>query len=323
MSSSPFISVIIPSFNRAHVLPATIESILAQTYKDFELIIVDDGSTDNTAEVVSRYGDAVQLIRQENKGITGARNTGLHASKGQWIALQDSDDHWEPEKLEQQVSDIEEHPGLNVYFVETILQRTHLGRDVLFFEHSGFSAHLNEGFTVIERPLYHQVKYGVAWVQCTLVRREAIFDAGLYDESLTIFTDVDMFCRLALLGKWGFNRTPLVRIQRVVGEAAYVSSQRTRTPEKAYRTMARIMRKLQETAEMDERELETVRLKLYGALSGCGNALLAGGDVAGARDCFREALRVHAKPGALAKWLLCGFKATVGTTPRNPVGVEK
>lgn len=300
---APFISVVIPSYNRAAALGPNLRSILAQTFRDFEIIVVDDGSTDNTAEVVAEFGSAVKLIRQENKGICGARNTGLRAARGKWIALQDSDDLWLPGKLEQHVRDLQAHPAVKVFFVDAHLQRTHLGKDeVLSFQQSGFAAHLKGDFTIIDRPLYHQIKYGVAWVQCTLVERALLESIGFYDEKLRIFTDFDLFCRLALRAPWGINPVPLVRIQRLAGDNNYVSSQRTKSPERAYGTMSYIMEKLLADPSLTAQERATVTDRLYSSASGWGNALWAKGEAAEARNCFRRAWKARRKPGALLKY---------------------
>lgn len=101
----PTVSIILPTYNRAHLLSRAIQSVLDQTYQDFELIIVDDGSTDNTEEIVKSFNDErIKYIWQgENKGVSAARNTGIKMAKGKYIAFQDSDDEWMPEKLEKQV----------------------------------------------------------------------------------------------------------------------------------------------------------------------------------------------------------------------------
>jgi len=102
---NPTVSVIIPTYNRAHLIKRAIQSVLNQTYQDFEVIIVDDGSTDNTEKVVKSFNDPrIRYIRHEkNKGAAAARNTGIKAAKGKFIAFQDSDDEWLPEKLEKQM----------------------------------------------------------------------------------------------------------------------------------------------------------------------------------------------------------------------------
>lgn len=110
----PRVSVIIPVFNRADLISEAIDSVLAQTYRDFEIIIVDDGSTDNTLRVLSDYKahNNVRVISQRNQGQAIARNTGIQASKGVLIAFLDSDDLWLPEKLQRQVSLFDSIPNL-------------------------------------------------------------------------------------------------------------------------------------------------------------------------------------------------------------------
>lgn len=103
----PKISVIIPTYNHARYLPETIRSVTGQTYHDFEIIVVDDGSTDNTSRVVSTFGESVRYIRQENRGLAGARNTGIRAARGEFIGLLDADDLWTPEYLERMLPPFE------------------------------------------------------------------------------------------------------------------------------------------------------------------------------------------------------------------------
>src|ERR1041385_3866377 len=99
--NSPKVSVIIPTYNHAEYLPEAIQSVLEQTYPDFELLIVNDGSTDHTGEVVQQFTDPrIHYLEQENRGATAARNTGICASSGELIALLDADDLWHPEKLQ-------------------------------------------------------------------------------------------------------------------------------------------------------------------------------------------------------------------------------
>ncbi|MEN6553319.1 MAG: glycosyltransferase [Methanobacterium sp.] len=105
LDQKPKVSVIIPTYNRAHLIPRAIKSVLNQTYHDIEIIIVDDSSTDNTEEIIKSFKDVnLKYIRHDiNKGASAARNTGIKASKGEYIAFQDSDDEWFPDKLEQQM----------------------------------------------------------------------------------------------------------------------------------------------------------------------------------------------------------------------------
>lgn len=106
LNQKPKVSVIIPTYNRAHLISRAIQSVLDQTYQDFEIIIVDDGSRDKTEQIVKNFNDnRLRFIRHnKNKGASAARNTGIKAAKGEYISFQDSDDEWFPDKLELQIT---------------------------------------------------------------------------------------------------------------------------------------------------------------------------------------------------------------------------
>ncbi len=106
----PRVSVIIPTYNCARFLVRTIDSVLRQTYQDFEVIVVDDGSTDETQELMARFGDPVHYVYQENQGASAARNVAVSRARGEFIAYLDADDLWTPEKLLRQVEYLDAHP---------------------------------------------------------------------------------------------------------------------------------------------------------------------------------------------------------------------
>ena len=107
--SPPLVTVVIPCYNQAHFLGEAIESVLSQSYRNFEVIVVDDGSTDNTSEVASRY-EGVRLVRQENRGLSGARNRGMREAKGEYVVFLDADDRLLPGALEAGLRCFEAHP---------------------------------------------------------------------------------------------------------------------------------------------------------------------------------------------------------------------
>ena len=118
--ANPLVSVIIPTYNREWSLNRAIDSVLAQDYKNFELIVVDDGSTDATPELLSTYGDAIVMIRQENSGVSAARNRGVKEAAGELISFLDSDDYWLPKKLTTQVDFFLSHPEALICQTEEI-----------------------------------------------------------------------------------------------------------------------------------------------------------------------------------------------------------
>ena len=109
---APTVSVIIPAFNAGWCVRKAIDSVLAQDYADSEVIVVNDGSTDDTAAVLASYGSAIRLIDQPNGGMSNARNAGIRAARGEFLAFLDSDDWWLPGKLTQQVELLRRHPEL-------------------------------------------------------------------------------------------------------------------------------------------------------------------------------------------------------------------
>jgi len=110
----PLVSIIIPTYNRGWILQEAIESVRSQTYRNFELIIVDDGSTDNTRDILERYEEELVVIRQSNRGVSAARNKGVACSRGALISFLDSDDLWKPEKLATQTAFFAQNPGIRV-----------------------------------------------------------------------------------------------------------------------------------------------------------------------------------------------------------------
>ncbi|MCH8124942.1 glycosyltransferase [candidate division KSB1 bacterium] len=119
----PSVSVIVPTYNREHFLQECIESVLSQTFKDFELIVVDDGSTDQTEDILKQYEGKLHYKKQEQKGPSSARNTGIQYSAGEWICFLDSDDLWLPGKLAAQMKFFAETRDIKVCYTEEIWYR--------------------------------------------------------------------------------------------------------------------------------------------------------------------------------------------------------
>jgi glycosyltransferase involved in cell wall biosynthesis len=194
------VSVIIPAFNYGRYLPEAIESALNQEHMAREVIVVDDGSTDDSGAVVSRYGAAVTYIRQANAGLSAARNTGIRAARGSYIALLDADDSWSPR------------------FLSTVLA---LWRDrpVLGAVHSGFRC-IDEGSrplpqvcvsTVPDGQMYDRLLDGEFFVPSSVVTRRDCFDrVGLFDERLRGSEDWDMWLRVARQHAFAGIAEPLV-----------------------------------------------------------------------------------------------------------------
>ncbi len=132
MSKEPLVSVMMPTYNNAKYIRQAIESVYAQNYKNIELIVVDDGSTDNTQKIVKEYND-IKYFYIEHKGIPFARNTALENSKGEYIAFCDSDDYWLPDKLSTQIQYFKEHSDCQIVFTkyENIIDNDKIKKDAI------------------------------------------------------------------------------------------------------------------------------------------------------------------------------------------------
>ena len=203
------VSVIIPAYNREHSVQRSVESVLSQTYRPLEVIVVDDGSTDGTAEVLRSFGERISVIRQSNGGPSSARNTGVAHAKGTIIAFLDSDDTWKPNKLERQVRLMEDagpQVPCCVCNAETIASE---GPEVPdSFRIAGVATDLAEGYWL--NPADMIATRFLLFNQVVAIRREAFEKVGGFKENMRILEDHDLAFRLSLLGPWAFISEALV-----------------------------------------------------------------------------------------------------------------
>ncbi|MGA8940373.1 MAG: glycosyltransferase [Acidobacteriaceae bacterium] len=215
----PKVSVIIPTYNCAHYLEQAIESVMNQTYRDLEIIVMDDGSTDNTAQVVRKYETKIRYLHQENCGLPAARNHAIMASSGDLIALLDADDWWEPAKLAEQVPLLREDPELCL---------TYSDLEVVFDDGS-----INPSF-LSTRPLassgyvFDQLLSSSFILPSTvLLRRSSLEQVGMFDESMRSHEDIDLWLRMCQRWKVALVRKPLTH--RRQGSANMTSDGNLRT----------------------------------------------------------------------------------------------
>jgi glycosyltransferase involved in cell wall biosynthesis len=191
------ISVIIPVFNRAGEVCNAIDSALAQTLPPLEVIVVDDGSTDETPDVLARYGDRIRVVRRSNQGVAAARNAGIAIARGDLLAFLDSDDVWLPRKLELQASRIEADPELGL---------VHCGVD---FEGTGINLDGMEG-SVATEILRLERSVIVAHGSGVMVPRRVAEEVGGFDARMRVSEDWDFCYRVATRRRIAFVAEPLV-----------------------------------------------------------------------------------------------------------------
>ena len=207
--SAPLVSVIIPTYNRASTLRRTVDSALAQTYQPLEVIVVDDGSTDATVEVLRSYGDRIHAISQPNGGPSAARNTGAKAANGEWLAFLDSDDVWKPEKIERQIRMVgDQAPGIDCCMANAAIINEDGSPGPTTFDVSGVGTRQSDGYWLNPAALF--ASRFILFNQVALIRREAFVRVGGFNPELRLLEDHDLAFRLALGGPWAFVADPLV-----------------------------------------------------------------------------------------------------------------
>ncbi len=170
----PRVSVIIPAYNTAHYIEATLESVLAQTFPDYEVIVVNDGSPDTPAleRVILNYESRIRYIKQENRGLAGARNTGIRLARGEFLAFLDSDDIWLPDFLAEQLKFFAQTPSLDMACT-----------DCIYFGNTELEGRSWQSLDSIEDPVtFDKVlpTHGGAFASFSLLRRQTVLKVGFF-----------------------------------------------------------------------------------------------------------------------------------------------
>jgi len=209
----PTVSVIIPTFNRAGHVVNAIESVLRQTYSDFEIVVVDDGSTDDTRERVEAHRGRIKYVHQQNRGASAAQNKGVALATGTWVSILGDDDEWLPTKLERQFEALARCPEeCGACFTDCQFVGDHDSQQTAF-ELCGLKKY--GSFGILDNPArYVLARHAGIYVQSLLVRRSLVNELGGFDEAMVVAEDTDLLLRLALRTKFCFVSEPLVKIDR-------------------------------------------------------------------------------------------------------------
>ena len=205
MSDLPLVSVIIPTYNYGHLIDETLHSLYAQTYDHWEAIVVDDGSTDNTAAVVHEHmgkDRRIKFYQQENRKQAVARNLGLHHCSGQYVLFLDADDLIEPRKLEVQVALLEQHPEVDIVYGSVRYFKSKTSADGLGIEWAEVDSRVPAVRSGGREVLYLLIRNNFMPTNAPLARRRVIDEVGPFDELLPPAEDWDYWIRCAILGKY-------------------------------------------------------------------------------------------------------------------------
>lgn len=223
----PTVSVIIPTYNRAEFLRKAIDSVLHQTFPVNQIIVVDDGSTDHTRQVIEIFGSKIEYYYQENQGVSSARNLGLVKSKSKFISFLDSDDFWHEKKIEIQVAALEKCSiavahVCNISWYENGIITPHK------FWKNRFRNYYKHDFLL--RPIKWVMKDSVAVIPSIMFKADILNRVGLFNEKIFIWEDTHFAAKIALSGPWIITTKSFVFIRELSQSEERLSSLRKTDP---------------------------------------------------------------------------------------------
>jgi glycosyltransferase involved in cell wall biosynthesis len=304
------ISVIIPTHNRAALLPQAVASIRAQTYPVSQIVIVDDGSTDGTREVVESLklptGEsqpAIDYLFQQQQGVSVARNAGLAAATGEWIAFLDSDDLWLPEKIAWQTRALAQYSAVSGacstdsrYIHNPLLEKT-------AFEEIQADCRSDIGlFPDFARRITSHIFHGV-YLQALLVRADLLRSLGGFHPQLPVNEDTDLLFRLAQRTAVCYVNLPLVEIDRTPNRAVGLTELRTKESYRLKMAQAMYEKWLGEYQGPDRLIRSRIRRRLHDVHVGWASVHLLAGDKRKSLESLLTALRYAFSRKAVLKWL--------------------
>jgi glycosyltransferase involved in cell wall biosynthesis len=201
MQTSPLVSVVIPTYNAGHFIARCVESVLAQTYRPLEIIVVNDGSTDHTVAALAPYRSRIRYFYQENQGQSTARNRAIAESQGELIAFVDADDMWLPEKIARQVKALARSPRASL-----------IHTDLFFLDNAtGHKVHrADKKAEYVGNCAGRMFMQNKVTISSVLVRKECLARAGMFDGTFRYVDDYEMWLRIAAFFDFGYVDEPLV-----------------------------------------------------------------------------------------------------------------
>ena len=305
----PFFSVIIPTYNRKPYIQCAIKSVLKQTFHNYEIIVVDDGSVDNTGVIIAPYVEAgkIKYIYQNNSGVSVARNTGILNSIGEWVAYLDSDDEWDPHYLEYQYNRVQEHKGVVTHMCNSEAVDINGNRINTFDENTVSSLLKIEDKLVFERPLYYIIKYRLTTLQSTIMRRKELLQTSLFDNSLSIAEDHDIIIKMAEFGPLAIYKAVLAFVIRREENFDNLSKQIFVKGVYSCNAFESIYKRALHTFDCNKKESNIIMKRLSSNRRALGNIYILVGDKINARLYFKESLELHLSINSLIKYILSLF----------------
>lgn len=304
------VSVVIPAYNRSSILKLVVESVLAQTVPPLEVVIIDDGSTDDTGKVVNRaieeqpaWSARVRYFYQENKGIGGALNAGIEKAQGEWIGFTAQDDLWLPWKLEWQLKALKRFSDCGLCFTDAWFMNNPFMKKTLFeFSGKNFPGPMGE----IEHPVSLVVGRHPVWTQTCIARAELIRSIGGYDPELRYSEDHDFLFRIGLHTKFCYVGMPMVMIDRSPGDIRHTGESRNWHKEEFRLRMDqyRFEKQMQLGKDQDRATRATITDNLQSIYSSWANWYIEQDEYEKARAAIRRGLSYGFRTSLASKLIL-------------------
>lgn len=284
----PKVSVVIPTFNRAQIIAESLQSVINQTYKDIEAIVVDDGSTDNTREVVGSFKDPrISYKYQENRGVSAARNAGIKVSSGEYIAFLDSDDIWLSPNLELKVKLLDSRPDIAIACSDAYMFDARVGVTLGRRWHDKPFHYWVNPQRAAKNPLKELLYRGCFITpQAAVVRRRAFEEVGYFDESLRTHEDWDMFVRIVRRFPIGTIDIPLVRIR--IHDVSLSDNW-----DRMYLGAVAVLNKALNSNLFSYEELKILKKRLARTHYSYGQAKTVNGEIAAGREKLCTSIRIN------------------------------
>lgn len=307
MEHTLFVSVVIPTYNRLRQVTTALESVLAQTYPNFEIIVVDDGSDDGTGDYIENLirnrlanGSTIRYVHQPNQGSSAARNRGISEARGKWIAFLDSDDIWYPQKLEWQIGAMEAYSETCGACITDACLVNESGMKTTSFRETGksYSQQMGIAENASERLAW---SFDHFWMTSLLVRADLAKQIGGFDPNISFCEDHDFNFRLSLITSFCYVNKVLVELDRSPAPSTIRPWERI---EVRLQNKRQMLEKWLKDATLPPKVRKTVSRSLRQTHSAWANWCLEAGRYGEAREALSKAVRIEATGPLMIKWIL-------------------
>ena len=272
------VSVVIPSYNSARYVVTAVESVLGQTFRDYEILVVDDGSTDDTKEVLSKYGESIRYLYKPNGGVSSARNYGIEKARGKYVALLDADDFWMPEKLAKQIAVLEADENIGLCYASTEKVDENMQTVIGYIEADSYEDYCEA--------LLLNLNIVAGSCSSAIVRRDVAQQTNGFDAEFSTCADWEYWLRLSLLTKFAPVSEYLVKYRVVAGS---MSSD----PFVSKRDTEGVLKKFFALTNLPEKYKKLEKKSLSNNLMVVSGEFLHNGKIVESLSCMWKSLRLY------------------------------